>query len=189
VRPHTCLATRRGAATIIHHDKETPVRIGFYGDFTQRPMIGVELTRTICGRAFTSGRTQRGRVLARIRRLTGYCGGDLGPWLRKRTNRLMFCAAAARRTAREQTLISAGANDEADLIFKFREQCFHLLSLSLCIGEGGGVDEVASALPRGLMRDTLTVSWCFALFARTDRNVCASRCGHGYGSEHCVRRS
>jgi hypothetical protein len=29
---------------------------------------------------------------------------------------------------------------ESDLIFKFRKQRFYLLSLSLCIGEGGRVD-------------------------------------------------
>jgi hypothetical protein len=43
-------STRRGAAPIIQHDKETPFRIGFYGDFTQRPMIRVELNCRIIPR-------------------------------------------------------------------------------------------------------------------------------------------
>ena len=50
--PHVPSDSTPALPLIIQHDKETPFRIGFYGDFTQRPMIRVELTRTILRQSF-----------------------------------------------------------------------------------------------------------------------------------------
>ena len=36
---------------------------------------------------------------------------------------------------------------QSDLIFQFREQGFHLLSLPLCVGELGRVDQLSRTLP------------------------------------------
>ena len=77
---------------------------------------------------------------------------DLGPWLRKRTSRLMFWAAAARKNcSRTNFILRKRKATQSDLILEFREQCFPLFSLPLCAGESGRVSQVSGALPSRLM--------------------------------------
>lgn len=56
-----------------------------------------------------------------------------GTWLRKRINRLMFCAAAARKNCSRTNFILRKRSRRSPIWF--REQRFYLLSLPLCVRE------------------------------------------------------
>jgi hypothetical protein len=59
-----------------------------------------------------------------------------GGGLRKRTNRLRFCAAAARKNCSRTNFKSAQTpTPQSDLIFQFREQGFYFFPLPLCRGK------------------------------------------------------
>jgi len=73
-----------------------------------------------------------------------------GPWLRKRTNRLMFWSTAARKNC-SRTNFNLRKRTQSDLILEFRGQRFYVLSLPLCVCKLGGVDHLTRTLPSGFM--------------------------------------
>ena len=68
-------------------------------------------------------------------------------WLRKRTNRLMFWATAARKNCSRELQSPQAQATQSDLILEFYEQSLHFLSLPLCFGELGRVGQLPGALP------------------------------------------
>ena len=68
-------------------------------------------------------------------------------WLRNRTSRLRFWAAAARKNcSRTNFSLRRRKRRSPDLILQFREQRFHFFSLPLCLGKLWCVRQLPSAL-------------------------------------------
>jgi hypothetical protein len=63
-------------------------------------------------------------------------------WLRKRINRLMFCAAAARKNCSPTNFMRPKRKRRSDLIFQFRKQSLDFLALRWALENSGVVDPV-----------------------------------------------